>query len=447
MLTICKKLFDALEDQSVDYCLYKGLDHLSLDLSGEGGDIDILIPVSVASNFDQLVKGLGFSRVRKSSNFPVYYMGRDEQSGSFIMLDVDVDVRFGHKPVRPVSVRPNFDSLSLQKMKFDDVVVSKLACSDYLPLMSLIRLTSKSPSEVQLDEIRTLIKSGHSDPMASYFGKWLQEIDDNILAEFKSSSWLGLQKKFKAKALYVLAGGRLRYYVKRLLGQLNLLEFKRKILRLLGQPPAFAHPGFLVAFVGVDGAGKSSAIDCVRNDEYFKMTGLKRVYFGANEFRTFRVLKLYQWLECHNRLRHLRIFPALIMNFERRLRIIKVLYFRLMGNIVLCDRYYYDDELYRNRTYKSLSDKPIIRLLSRVQMLFMPRVRVRPDLTLFLDVSPDVAYQRKQDFCYKTMTRVNAEYKEMMRQQPGVTFIDADQEQAIVQAIILKKIKALTERV
>ena len=42
--------------------------------------------------------------------------------------------------------------------------------------------------------------------------------------------------------------------------------------------------GFLVAFVGVDGAGKSSTVEYIENLEFFKNTGIKRVYFGNNEY-------------------------------------------------------------------------------------------------------------------------------------------------------------------
>lgn len=448
MLKIYEQLFLKLNYESISYCIYKGLNHLEEDLDGKRGDIDLLVSYSSLDNFEFIVKELGFNRVKNSFNLPRYYMSRDEETGAFVMLDVDSDIRLGNNPNRPINFSIDLDNLVLKSLIVDTVSITILDTYDYVPLMLLMRITSQNPSVENFEEIKSL-HSQHEKIMfnTSYFGTLTNKINPKIL-KFKETSWNILQNSYKNEILNFFAGGVVKRKLKS--GYINICvmvkETLRRIKRLLGRPAAFAHKGYMVAFVGVDGAGKSSAIDCVLSDSYFQTTGLKRIYFGGNEFIIPGTLKLYQWLVATPSIRWLRVFPSFLMQMDRRIRLLKALYFKAMGNIVLCDRYYYDDELMREYLKKRITEKNSSILLDKLQLFLIPRVLVKPDLTFYLDVSPEVAYQRKQDFSFETMIKVNKDYRDLMSTKEEVTFINADEEQMKVQSSILKQIKYLSDR-
>jgi len=444
MLQVYKNLFERLNESSISYCIYKGLNHLTDDLQGIRGDLDLLIKDDSINEFKSIVKDLGFVVVKKSSETPCYYLNRDLETGRLVMLDVDIKFRFGDNSIKTASYLPDFANLSMDIICIDGTDIQVLGKKDYFPLMLLMRVTSEKPSESSWLEAQALRKSNTRGVLDSEVGKLVQLLDPALLSLEKVSSWAELQDKYKVKTLNFLGGGFLKYNANLVIksSYFYLKETKRKLLRLLGQPPALSHQGRLVAFVGVDGAGKSSAIDSVCDDQYFKATGIKRIYFGGNEFITFRILELYKYLVNSPKLSKLRIVPAIIMNIERRLRLLKALYYKSMGNLVLCDRYYYDDELVRD-TIKS--DSTNSGLIKTIQLSLLPKVRIKPDITFFLDVSPEVAYQRKQDFCFDTMLKVNANYRNLMMKQEGITFINADQEQHKVLLDIFSKLKKLEE--
>jgi thymidylate kinase len=53
-------------------------------------------------------------------------------------------------------------------------------------------------------------------------------------------------------------------------------------------------------------------------------------------------------------------------------------------------------------------------------------------MTIFLDVTSSVAYERKQDFPFETMIKVNNAYKKYMPEVKNVIIIDADNKQDII---------------
>jgi thymidylate kinase len=445
MLKIYKKLFTQLEYDNIIYCVYKGLDHLSDDLKGKRGDIDILVSYTHLDNFELIINSLGFKKVNNNFKFPRYYISRDEDTGSFVMIDLDIDIRLGHKPNCPIHFSINVNKLLSKSIFIEDISVQVLDLVDYLPLILMIRITSENPSFDNLKEIKLLYnKYNKILNNNSYLTLLLNKINPEIL-ELNEISWANLQELYKNEILNFFAGGN----IKRILITTHLNNFAmikgllRKVNRFLGSPPAHVHTGCIVAFVGVDGSGKSSAIDCILNDIYFQNIGLKRIYFGGNEFLIPGILKLYQWLAKTPSLRFLRVFPSFIMQIDKRARLLKALYFKAMGNVVLCDRYYYDDEIIRISIKEKINKNIGFKLLNRIQLFLMPKVLIKPDLTFYLDVSPEVAYQRKQDFSFEIMLKVNKNYRHFMKNREEVTFINADAEQKIVQNTLFKQIKYL----
>jgi hypothetical protein len=48
---------------------------------------------------------------------------------------------------------------------------------------------------------------------------------------------------------------------------------------------------------------------------------------------------------------------------------------------------------------------------------------IKPDVVIFMDASPEVAYQRKQNYEFDHMLKANKAYKEYMHEVEGVKVI------------------------
>ena len=57
---------------------------------------------------------------------------------------------------------------------------------------------------------------------------------------------------------------------------------------------------------------------------------------------------------------------------------------------------------------------------------------IQPDMVIFMDVSPEVAYSRRQDLTYDHMLKINKAYKQYMYSVSNVEVIDCDQKHEIV---------------
>ena len=429
MLEIYKNLFDQLNDNKIAYCVYKGLNHIDEDLKGERGDVDILLNENDIDSFDSIALNNNFFKVQKKDK-PYYYMGIDKITHKFVMLDVNTQIQFGPKPYKPYSFFIEVDKIS-SRIEYDRVKVLDLV--DYVPLMFIMRVASLSEREQDLIELQELIKVHKIEN--SYILSILKEkfsLDWNIVSQdiLKSRSW----KELKEKYLVIV----IKHANKN-----NELSFKQKYKFFFGKIkgiqrklkfPAYKirNKGFLVAFVGVDGAGKSSTVEYIQNLEFFKNTGIKKVYFGNNEY-WIPGLQILLKKEVKNKF--LKLLLGTLSLIDRQLRIFIALYYMQLGNIVLADRYIYDDEIGRIQNKENNDKKPLIKRI--YQKIFGVRMLKKPELTIFLDVSPEVAYSRKQDYSFEKMLEVNKDYKDYMYKVDGVKIVNADQSQERIYSEII----------
>ncbi len=437
MLVSYVDLFVNLELEKCEYCIYKGLNHLEDDLNGKRGDVDILVSESTLSRFEQIALKCGFKKSMSQTSYPNYYLKRDEQTGRMAMIDLDVKLRFGQKP-QPFHLRPNWNEMKIAKKNIDGTILNVLDTHDYLPLMLMMRITSNHPQKSTISEICILYNEIDKEKLnCSYFSKILMELTRSSENELYDNindflTWDRLQVLYKQTILDSLGGSKLRTSI-RLFIYLYYswyLRLKARLKKVIKQPPYHLHQGVIIGMIGVDGAGKSSAVDAVLNDQFYKVSGVKRIYFGNGEY-WFPGLN---WMsKSFSKMPVFRYILLFLKNFDRQMRSLWALYLRKSGNVVLCDRYYYDDEcgkVLRNKNMKNLN--AFAKFKRKISSLIQPRMIITPDLTLFFNVSPAVAYTRKKDFSYETMLEVNQCYREIMKNRPEVVFIDADQEHSKV---------------
>ena len=439
MLKIYTELFAELEKNKVDYCIYKGLNHLDEDLNGNRGDIDVLIDNNNLSDFENILNSNNFKKDMKK-NFPIYYFGIDEETDKYVMVDIDNKIRLGEKPYRPYFYL--IDIHELKKELRNNVWV--LADEDYIPLMFFQRTTALAPKQKDLIELQTLLVNENAI-QNEYACSILENILDTSWEDIEkdiinAEDWDILQKKYKTKILKSVKVDYTLLFQQKFQKIINLVKrVKNKLFKV--PPYKIRKQGYLVAFIGVDGAGKSSTIDYLLGLDYFKITGIKRVYFGNNEYWIPGVV----WGLKNAKNRWLKMFFALLAHADRSLRSLIAYYYVKRGFIVVADRFYYDNfvgqEMTKNDTKPT---KSIFKKFYRY--IFKPRIWINPDITIFLDVHPDVAYSRKQDYSYEMMLVVNKAYKDYMLTVNNVVIVNANNDQDVIYNEVMSHILKLDNR-
>jgi len=426
MLDIYKKLFDELNKRKVKYFIYKSLNHLEEDLSGERGDIDI-----ISENLREFNKF--FLRVLKS-DYPKYFLGLDN-SLKLAVIDLDSKIRLGHKPYRPHYFRVNIQELHL-KQEGNVIILDEI---DYIPLMFLMRVTSSSPKKVDLEELKRLLDTKidfDNSYIVSVVETLTNERWENIIEDIKSSSsWKELQRKYKT---IILKNSNIDYR-KYLLSKIDFFVKLYKVInrKIFKTPPyRVRKKGFLIAFIGNDGAGKSSTIEFIEGLDYFKLTGTKKIYFGNNHYMipglNYLVRKAYS-----NRIA--KVIIGLLEHIDKQYIRSLVAYFYIKrGYIVLADRYMYDELM--GQFYSS---KPTSILRKIYKFLFKPRMLIKPKITFFLDVDPEVAFSRKQDYEFEIVKQNIRRYREFLSKFKEVVKVNANKSQDEVRKEVIEKIYEL----
>lgn len=437
MLKICKNMFETLNKSKVPYCVYKGMAHLDDDLKGERGDIDILVPYKSFDRTITILKNEGFFHDINTS-IPSYLFALDIHTHNNIMLDLVCSIYLGDKPYTPYQIKVDFSKLKT----IEHLGIIILHQDDYIPLIILSRLASTRSKFEDLIEIQSLLKkyglsvSYLSEMLVAKLGVKAVEIQTDFLL---APSWDFLHKKYRKQLINQLD---IRYfhYIKQLFNK--PLRRIHAIRRRIFCSPRYRirRKGFMVAFVGVDGAGKSSAVEYVQNLPFFKRTGMRMIYFGNNHYIMPGLTKL---VAKKNKSKLLGFLVSVLSRVDRYTRVLKAVYFIGRGNIVLADRYFYDDKISLALRGAIKPKKGLRKLAS---FLLKPRMPRRPELTIFLDVSPEIAYRRKQDYSYERMIQVNQAYKAHMLNIPDVVRINADKAQRDVHKDIVNAIYEFDRR-
>lgn len=196
--------------------------------------------------------------------------------------------------------------------------------------------------------------------------------------------------------------------------------------------------GLVIAFVGVDGSGKSSVVNGVAKSKLLNsLSGIKIAYLGNKS----------SWtpVRSHdNQNQKATLKTKILLAFtvvHAKIRIIPVFIARLRGKIILCDRYYYDQNII-DPTKKYIKNS----LLKKVVNPFIQWMPMIPDITFYLKVDPDVAYARKKDYGIDKVRKVCKLYDDYLLPRSEVVAIDANQALDKVISDVLLKINTRVEK-
>lgn len=432
MLNILTSLFKNLDAQHIDYAVYKGLSHLDDDLAGTGGDVDLLVTPAQLAAFTQAAHASGLKQSSHACG-PYYYLGIDDETHKTALLDVVDRIYMG--PKNSLHYSASIDLAAAAKERRG--AVSVFDTHEYIITLIVMGLVRGSVKDAAFREMKDSIKTVNPDASSIYqrFFKGLL-VDWNVLVEDLSAAqnWQSFQNKYGALLLPQCDVDGQRRLKHTLRGLYRITDALRR--RVLKAPRyRLRRRGFLVAFVGVDGAGKSSAVDYIAALDFYKRSGVKAMYFGNNAYW---IPFLGRLLQRHSKTPALKYVLFALSQMDKQLRIIGALFYMWSGNIVLADRYFYDQHIAEKYLQPPKTRKTV---KSYIGYLIKPRMWKKPDVSIFLDVSPEVAYERKQDYSFEKMLEVNKAYKDYMHAVDGVKIVDADQTVDGVRRDVIRLIK------
>lgn len=225
----------------------------------------------------------------------------------------------------------------------------------------------------------------------------------------------------------------------------------------------------LISLSGLDGAGKSTLAEALRSR--LEKNGVRAVIFHMN-----KDVGLYAYLRnardavkssfrsrpsessADDRLRHPATGPdrpigsakAALLEVRRRIiwnkslrrwvdlgdlatfHLYRLYIEKVRGRVLIMDRYFYD-------RMADIADGRRWRYLR-----WFSRITPAPDVAVFVEVSPEEAFRRKQEYSVESMTSRSATYKEIFSWVQGsVTLCNNDLEEAVetLEQIVLTRLK------
>ncbi len=300
MLDSIKQMLDAFEENKIIYCHWKSNEHLTEALEGDT-DLDMLFLPEQRTLLDHVLSGLNMKRFRDvplmQYNAIEDYIGLDVKTAKIWHLHTHYRMTFGEKHLKGYTA--NWQNQILARRRLD---TEGIYCSSYedeyclLLIRIAMKLRKRDVGKNLVSDDRTelawLRERSEKDKVTEIADKWLgiacaEEIRKLLDKEpTKKSEFRALHKKGK-KALKPYTGYsslgstymRTRREIFWLFG-----GAKRRLGMSINKPSRRVSPsgGTVIAFLGCDGAGKSTTLAYVKK-EFKKKLDVKAEYFGSGD--------------------------------------------------------------------------------------------------------------------------------------------------------------------
>jgi thymidylate kinase len=433
VLPLVAELLEALERAGVSYCHWKSNEAIERSASG-ANDLDLLIARDGAAVFARTLHDLGFlvARPRANRQLPgiIDYYGRDRDTGRILHVHAHHQLVLGDDMTK--NFRLPIEGAYLASATSDGLFMLPSAEFEYV--VFVLRMVVKhAPWDAQLG------RKGRLTPSERRELAYLQErIDRAVVAEIIRVHLPFLDRRTFAvaeRALEEDAGRAIRAFAGRRVlralrahgrrpgaADLGLRVLRREWGNLLSRLPVrhtgkrLDTGGMVIAIVGGDGAGKSSAVDVVAallshdfETHRFHMgkppwsrvtTAVRRPMRKLRQHGLFSATTAPPW-EVHTSypglaflLWHVLTARDRLLEYQRIRRVVG------SGGIAVCDRFPLPDvrmmDAPRLRTVEGLERRPWARWLAEAEARCYAHL-LPPDLLIVLRVPPDEAVRRRPE--------------------------------------------------
>ncbi len=442
MLKSIQIMLAALNEHQISYCHWKSNEHLKDAIEGET-DLDILFDPAQRTQLEIVLDQCGLKRFRSTPlmqyNAIEDFVGFDKEKAMIWHLHTHYRMTLGEKHLKGYTVTP-WGKLILDNRRWDELGIYSSAYEDELVLL-LVRMSMKL-------RLRDYGGKIGKDDTIEY--EWLcQKVDIHKLEE-RAKLFVGekasseIMRLVKGKALK--KKNQLRTLRRMLLKRLKLftgysslgsryMRTKREWFWLVGgikrrmninstvaNRRVSPNGGNVIAFLGCDGAGKSTTLAYIKK-ELNKKLDIATIYFGSGDGKSSLLRKPMKLVaskvagkglghavekeysekkvSLKSRLYSLaKIIWAVTLANEKQSKIRQQTKARNNGLIVLTDRY-------PQTLFPGCSDGPLLSkysgkgLLGKIaeweHKVYASAAMNPPDLTVKLIVPTDVAIERKPE--------------------------------------------------
>lgn len=443
MLKSIQTLIDALDVHQIRYCHWKSNEHLKEALDGET-DLDVLFDPIQRVELELVLDGCGLKRFRSTPlmqyNAIEDFIGFDKETARIWHLHTHYRMTLGEKHLKGYTVNP-WTQLILDNRRMDEQGIYCSACEDELVLL-LVRMAmklrwrdiGKKIGKDDCVEMRWLVEHTSRDEFFEHAVVFVGEkaaSEMNRLLSGKTLTKKGqlrklhniLHKELKFFTGFTWLGSRWMRHKRELFWGIGAIKRRLGINSNVPYRRVSPNGGNVIAFLGCDGAGKSTTLAYVKN-ELNKKLDVCTVYFGSGDGSSSLLRKPMKFVankvsgkglgdavaKEYNEKRSVslksrlysfaKIIWAVTLAKEKKSKIKYLTKARNNGLIVLTDRY-------PQTLYPGCSDGPLLSkyvgkgLLGRLSLwehrIYASAAFNPPDLTVKLVVPTNIAIDRKPE--------------------------------------------------